>query len=73
MDILLILTLLFIAWLLGHTLDWVFTKVEKLIQSKQSQTAVLETTDTPRYSAETSKRARLYLVPTAVDKLRNQS
>jgi hypothetical protein len=73
MDILLILTLLFIAWLLGHALDWVFTKVERLIQSKQSHTAVIETIDEPRFASKTSQRARLYLVPTAVDKLRNQS
>jgi len=68
MDILLIISLLFIAWLLGHALDWVFTKVEELIQSKHPQIAVLETPDKQKFSLETSQRVRLYFVPTAISR-----
>ena len=73
MDILLVLVLLFVAWLGGHALDYVFNQVEKAIKPVKAEEKFMAkpkqeliygsgkaTIKTPGKDP-----ARLYLVPSA--------
>ncbi|MFA7338876.1 MAG: hypothetical protein WC028_18970 [Candidatus Obscuribacterales bacterium] len=73
MDILLILVLLFVAWLGGHALDYVFNTVEKAIKPAEAEEEfmtkpkqeVIYDSDKTTIKTPGKEPARLYLVPSA--------
>ena len=73
MDILLILILLFIAWLLGHALDSAFNKIEKLIKGNKVDDEIFTAKPIDGMALKSSTSSRLYLVPTAFDSSTRQS
>ncbi len=73
MDILLILVLLFVAWLGGHALDYIFNKVENAIKpaaveeefmTKPKQEVIYDSGKTT-INNPGKEPTRLYLVPSA--------
>ncbi|CAN5524481.1 hypothetical protein BH11CYA1_BH11CYA1_03630 [soil metagenome] len=73
MDILLILVLFFIAWLLGHALDKLFTQVENFVKGKQPHDEIFTTKTANSVHPNLSRSSRLYLIPSATDKSTSQS
>lgn len=73
MDILLILVFLFVAWIGGHALDYIFNQVEKAIKPAAAEDEfmvkpkqeVIYGSDKTTIKTPGKEPARLYLVPSA--------
>lgn len=65
MDIILVLVLLFLAWLGGHALDYIFNQVEKTIKPVEIEEEIVIEPRRATAQATGKQPVRLYLVPSA--------
>ncbi|MBP9094282.1 hypothetical protein KBI23_24915 [bacterium] len=65
MGILLVLVLLFVAWLGGHALDYIFNQVEKAIKPVELEKEIVSEPRRATTQLPGKQPARLYLVPSA--------